>query len=162
LVTVVNIIFSASLWGILPFGTDHSTDSTLVPPQYRIPFHSTSLSSDLFPRTHWPHTNGSYVLVVEQRRQQRFYPRGGEPNPPACPTTLLNKEATQSYGQFRELPGVGQGGMQKERRWQGHSTPCQGRTRRGHDSEGCKKAHKTQHCSPNSYLEPDDFSTTYI
>lgn len=30
---------------------------------------------------------------------------GEDSNPPASHTTLLNKEVTQSYGQFRDLPG---------------------------------------------------------
>lgn len=34
---------------------------------------------------------------------------GEESNPPSSHTTLLNKEVTQSYGQFRDLPGSGAG-----------------------------------------------------
>lgn len=40
----------------------------------------------------------------------------GEPNPLASPTTLLNIEFTQIYSHYVDLPGVGQGVMQKQQR----------------------------------------------
>lgn len=51
--------------------------------------------------------------------------------------------------------------MQKERKRQGHSTPCQGRTGWGHNLESYTEAQRPQHSTHNHHSEPDNFSSTW-